>query len=44
MKIFLKKLFFRFMPNTFTDVSEECSREGKVGRFLDIANPALYIR
>jgi len=34
----------RFMPNTFTDVSEECTREGKVGRFLDIANPALYIR
>lgn len=34
----------RFMPNTFTDVSEECAREGKVGRFLDIANPALYIR
>lgn len=34
----------RFMPNTFSDVSEECTREGKVGRFLDIANPALYIR
>lgn len=32
------------MPNTFSDVSEECTKEGKVGRFLDIANPALYIR
>jgi len=34
----------RFMPNTFTDLSEECAREGKIGRFLDMANPALYIR
>ena len=32
------------MPNTFTEVSEECAREGKIGRFLDMANPALYIR
>ena len=34
----------RFMPNTFTDLSDECAREGKIGRFLDMANPALYIR
>ena len=32
------------MPNTFTDLSDECAREGKIGRFLDMANPALYIR
>ena len=37
-------LLSRFMPNTFTDLSDECAREGKVGRFLDMANPALYIR
>ena len=32
------------MPNTFTDLSDECAREGKIGRFLDMANPALCIR
>lgn len=37
-------LALRFMPNTFTDLSEECSKEGIITRFLDIANPALYVR
>jgi hypothetical protein len=32
------------MPNTFLDITSECGREGKYARFLDITNPALYVR
>ena len=40
-KIKSQVVFLRFMPNTFTDLSEECSKEGVVTRSLKQSLPNI---
>ena len=40
-KVMSQVVFLRFMPNTFTDLSEECSKEGVVTRSLKQSLPNI---
>ncbi len=43
--MFLKTYFyFRFMPDTFKDITAVCGRDGKFPMFLDVSTPAINLR
>ena len=35
---------FRFLPDTFKDITAVCGRDGKFPMFLDVTKPAINLR